>query len=285
MKHIDCQKYAQEILDEVKAVPNKKKLTIITVGNNPASQSYVKGKIKDCEYCGIPYDHIEIEDDAHGQGNLLYHINNANIDSDVGGIIVQLPLPEGYNEELFTNMVYPEKDVDGFLVDSPFKPCTPEGIMHILRKEIGCLEGQRVLVIGRGKLVGKPLAEMLVDADCTVTIAHSKTKHLKYLLDEPWDVVIAATGIPNLVDLRRCRASMVIDAGIARNENGKLVGDCCNFAERLFFGMDVTPVPGGVGLLTRAILMKHMTQTKEDTDHGDFTEQQEGLEGQLRIQG
>ena len=284
MKHIDCQKYAQEILDEVRAVPNKKALAILTVGENPASQSYVKGKIKDCEYCGIPYHHIQIPNDEHAKANLAFHIANSNVDDDIGGIIVQLPLPEGFNEEWFTNMVYPEKDVDGFLADSPFKPCTPEGIMHILRKEIGCLEGQRVLVIGRGKLVGKPLAEMLVDADCTVTIAHSKTKHLKYLLDEPWDVVITATGIPNLVDLRRCRASLVIDAGIARDENGKLVGDCYNFAERLFFGMDVTPVPGGVGLLTRAMLMKHIIQTQEGTNHGNSTGDEESLEGQLRIQ-
>lgn len=273
MKYIDCKKYAQEILDEVRAVPNKKTLAILTVGENPASQSYVKGKIKDCEYCGIPYRHIQIPNDAHAKANLTYHIANSNMDDSVGGIIVQLPLPEGFNEEWFTNMVYPEKDVDGFLVDSPFRPCTPEGIMHILCKEVGCLEGQRVLVIGRGKLVGRPLAEMLVDADCTVTIAHSKTKYLKYLLEDPWDIVIAATGVPKLVDLCKCRALLVIDAGIARDENGKLVGDCYNFAERLFFGMDITPVPGGVGLLTRAMLMKHMIQTQEDTNHGNFTEQ------------
>ena len=258
MNYVDCKKYAQEILDEVKAIPDKKKLVIITVGDNPASQSYVKGKIKDCEYCDIPYSHIQITDDEHGKENLVYHIATSNADENVGGIIIQLPLPKGYDEERYTNMVKPEKDVDGFLVGSPFKPCTPEGIIHILHKQIGDLEGQRVLVIGRGKLVGRPLAEMLVNKDCTVTIAHSKTRNLKHLLENSWDAIISATGVPGLVDLCSCRAYLVIDAGVTKNKDGKLVGDCYKSSIVTPPYMNVTPVPGGVGLLTRAMLMKHI---------------------------
>ena len=177
MQYIDCKKYANEILEQVKNTPNKKKLVILTVGDDPASASYVKGKIKDCEYCGIPYEHIKCFDD-----NLAWHIHAANNDENVGGIIVQLPLPKGMDEKFYTDLVLVTKDVDGFKHNSPFKPCTPEGIMYILEKELGDLTGLNALVIGRGKLVGEPIAKMLLDANCTVTMAHSKTKDLDYIL-------------------------------------------------------------------------------------------------------
>ena len=174
MKHIDCAAYAKEILDQVKAIPNKKELWILTMGNNPASESYVKGKIKDCECCGIPYSHIK----CNTERSLDNHIIIANQLPYVGGVIVQLPLPEGIDEDLYTNLIDSFKDVDGFKDDSVFSPCTPEGIMYVLKKELGDLTGKKALVIGRGKLVGTPIAAMLVAADCTVTIAHSRTKNL-----------------------------------------------------------------------------------------------------------
>lgn len=252
MIYIDCKKYAQEILDAVKAITNKKKLVILTVGNDPASQSYVKGKIKDCEYCGIPYQYINCKKD-----DLAWNIHCANNDSNVGGIIVQLPLPEGMDEKFYTDMVTRSKDVDGFRENSPFKPCTPEGIMYLLRKEVGDLTGKRALVIGRGKLVGEPIAKMLLDANCTVTVAHSKTADLHWELQNA-EIIISAVGRPNTVNLAWCwNAEAVIDVGVNRDANGKLCGDCYNFDDEMLYPK-VTPVPGGIGLMTRAMLMAHV---------------------------
>ena len=254
MQYINCQKYAKEILDEVKAIPNKKKLIIFTAGDNPASASYVKGKIKDCEYCGVPYEHIKVQT----QDELATLIKRKCMISTTGGIIIQLPLPDGWDEEYFTNLVPPILDVDGFVKGSHFKPCTPEGIIYLLKKELGDLTGKTALIIGRGKLVGEPNAKMLVDANCTVTIAHSKTKDLHGLLGLHHDIVITAVGKPNLINLKWCSANIIIDVGVNRDENGKLCGDCYNFDADDDSDMKVTPVPGGVGLLTRAMLMKHM---------------------------
>ena len=259
MQYIDCKKYANEILEQVKNTNDKKKLVILTVGEDPASQSYVKGKIKDCEYCGIPYEHIKIEDSQYSHNELLVYIENSNCDDSVGGIIVQLPLPKWMDEQYYTNAVRVDKDVDGFKDNSPFKPCTPEGIMYILEKELGDLTGLNALVIGRGKLVGEPISKMLLDANCTVTIAHSKTKNLDYILPN-YDIIISAAGKPNLVNLEMCNAKVVIDVGVNRDENGKLCGDCYNFRTDYCYGTKVTPVPGGIGLMTRAMLMKHVAK-------------------------
>lgn len=251
MQLINCKQYAQEILDEVKNIPNKKSLWIITMGNNPASESYIKGKIKDCEYCGIPCVPIKVEDEH----TIIDYIHAGNAGYDVAGIIVQLPLPDGVDETPYIMAVTPSKDVDGFTHGSPFKPCTPEGIMYVLNKETN-LVGKRVLVIGRGNLVGRPLIPMLLDADCTVTIAHSKTTNLDALLKEN-DIIISAVGKPKLIDLTKCKAEIVIDVGVNRDENGKLCGDCYNFVDT-GSGMRVTSVPCGIGLMTRAMLMRHV---------------------------
>jgi methylenetetrahydrofolate dehydrogenase (NADP+)/methenyltetrahydrofolate cyclohydrolase len=253
MKHIDCRKYARELLDEVKAVPNKKKLVIFTAGNDPASASYVKGKIKDCEYCGVPYEHITVQT----PDELATLIKRKCMAANTGGIIIQLPLPDGWDEEYFTNLVPPCLDVDGFVKGSHFKPCTPEGIMYLLKKELGDLTGMTALVVGRGKLVGEPIVKMLLEEDCTVTIAHSKTKNLYKLLNTA-DIIISAVGKPNLIDLEFCwSAEVVIDVGVNRDANGKLCGDCFGFDPDSYC-LKVTPVPGGIGLMTRAMLMKHM---------------------------
>ena len=254
MQYINCQKYAQEILDEVKAIPDKKKLIIFTAGDNPASASYVKGKIKDCEYCGVPYEHIKVQT----QDELATLIKRKCMTPTTGGIIIQLPLPDGWNEEYFTNLVPPILDVDGFVKGSHFKPCTPEGIIYLLKKELGDLTGKTVLVVGRGKLVGEPIAKMLVDANCTVTIAHSKTVELDKLLSLHHDIVISAVGKEGFIDLTKTNADIMVDVGVNRNKEGKLCGDCFNFEEGKENKVKVTPVPGGVGLLTRAMLMKHM---------------------------
>ena len=259
MIKIDCQKYADEIIEQVKRIPNKKNLAIITAGDDPASAAYMRGKVKDCGRSGIGCYVIR----ANDPDDLMNLIHTANIADDVGGIIVQLPLPEGFNEQEAVDAVLTEKDVDGFKQNSPFLPCTPEGILHVLDKEVGNLTGKTVLLIGKGKLVGRPLIKLLLERGCTLTIAHSKTKHLDRLLKNHHDIVISAVGKAKLVDLRNTNASVVIDAGINRDENGKLCGDCYNFDPDDMGWMKVTTVPNGIGLMTRAMLMKHMGEVNQ----------------------
>ena len=255
MIKIDCKKYADEILDEVAKIPNKtKSLVILTAGDDPASAAYMKGKMKDCERCGIPVKQTRVKD----QGELLRNILHCSADDSVGGIIVQLPLPEGFDAEEAIQHIAREKDVDGFRKDSPFLPCTPEGILYILEKEVGDLAGKTVLLIGKGKLVGRPLIDSLLDKGCTLTVAHSRTANLEDETDSPHDVIITAVGKPGLVDLRDAFAPVVIDAGINRDADGKLCGDCFGFNNWCKY----TPVPGGVGLMTRAMLLKHMGEVQ-----------------------
>jgi len=265
MKYIDCAKYAQEILDEVKAVPNKGKLVIITVGDDSASKVYVKGKIKDCEHCGIPVEHIQIEDSPFVKTRLKMTILKNNADPAVAGIILQLPLPQrlqSYAVE-FCKLIDPLKDVDGLGSDKYFKPCTPKGIVHLMKKELGDLTGKNVLIIGRSNLVGKPLAKMLIDEDCTVTLAHSKTENIYGYMCRV-DIVVSAVGKAEMFDLGYCwDAELVVDVGINRDEDGHLCGDFFGFDEFDSIFMKVTPVPKGVGLLTRAMLMKNVAEASE----------------------
>ena len=245
MIKVDCKKYADEILDRVSKIEDKGGLVIVTAGNDPASQIYMKGKLKDAERCGINASKIVVA----GARGILNAIQYGNTDPTISGIIVQLPLPADYDEKWATNLVFHEKDVDGFTPGSPFKPCTPEGIMYVLRKELGDLTGKTALVIGRGKLVGEPLAKMLLDADCTVTVAHSKTRNLHNMLNR-FDIIISAVGKPNLIDLKKCEAEIVIDAG----------GDCYNFNPDYRPYMKVAITPNGIGLMTRAVLMAHVAR-------------------------
>ena len=262
MKYIDCKKYAQEVLDEVKAVPSKGKLVIITVGDDPASQVYVKGKIKDCEYCGIPVEHVKIEYNPSTHINLINTILHNNGDATVAGIILQLPLPESLrdHEHYYCDLITPDKDVDGLNPNSHFQPCTPKGIMYVLKKEIGDLAGKDALIIGRSHLVGKPLAKMLIDADCTVTLAHSKTRGITHHLNYA-DIVVSAVGKARAFDLVDCfNAEIAIDVGINRDADGFLCGDFGCFESDEDFTLKVTPVPGGVGLMTRAMLMQNVAE-------------------------
>ena len=259
---IDCKKYADEIIEQVKQIPNKKALVILTAGDDPASAAYMRGKMKDCERCGIPCMQMHVE----SQSELLARISLANMADNVGGIIVQLPLPEGFDEQEAVNAVATSKDVDGFKHGSPFLPCTPEGILYILEREVGDLSGKTVLLIGKGKLVGRPLIDLLLDRGCTLSIAHSKTDKGD-LIDLMWeyhDIVITAVGKPRLVNLGCTRTKVVIDAGISRDENGKLCGDCYRFDEYCCGWLKVTTVPNGVGLMTRAMLMKHMGKVNKN---------------------
>lgn len=257
---IDCESLANEILDKVRAVPNKKKLVIITVGNDPASASYVKGKKKDCDRCGIEYIHEVFDEDATPTdvANMIAKYNDMD---SVGGIILQLPTPfDKAIEDGLTYCISSEKDVDGFRFGSPFKPCTPEGIIHILKKEYGNLEGANVLLIGRGKLVGKPLIDLLMDENCTLTIAHSKSKNILQLLFGNYDIIITAINSVHSIDMFYCHSKIVVDAGIGYHD-GHLCGNCYNYSYDSIY--KITPVPKGVGLLTRAMLMAHIAKASD----------------------
>lgn len=263
MIKIDCQKYADGIINQIKyQVSNsvkRKELVIFTAGDDPASAAYMNGKINDCKKCGIPVQQIRV----NSQEELMTRIKTANWSNSVGGIIVQLPLPEGFDEQAAVNAVQIDKDVDGFKQGSSFLPCTPEGILYILDQELHRdLSGKTVLLIGKGKLVGRPLIDLLLGRGCTLTVAHSRTKDLDAELWKHHNIVITAVGKPKLVDLNYINADVVIDAGISRDEDGKLYGDCYNFDDT-GYGMKVTTVPNGVGLMTRAMLMKHMGEVNK----------------------
>ncbi len=248
---IDCKKYASEILD---GITGHGHLAVISVGNDPASLSYIKGKKKDCERVGFGFTHYPFPQEVNKE-SVLYTIDLLNSNDDITGIIVQLPLPEHLNADEICRRVTPEKDVDGFLPNSPYKPCTPEGIVHIMKKEMGSLRGRHAVIIGRGKLVGKPLQQMLLDEDMTLSICHSKScKGDIYGLTGNADAVIVAVGKPKVIGFGFLKDDcIVIDCGVNRDENGKLCGDVAYaYTDR------ITPVPGGVGLLTRAMLMKHV---------------------------
>ena len=268
MERYDVTPIVERILsrakDKISEIPSdkRKSLFIISVGNDPASAAYMRGKVADCKMCDIPVCVEHIDDNAEAPYKLHRAIMDANEDDSVGGIILQLPLPEWikekFTEEFFTNQINPLKDVDGFESDSPFSPCTPEGIIEVMREELWRLRSLDVLLVGKGKLVGKPLIGMLLDEGCTPTICHSRTKGIKEKLAQYHDTVIFATGEGNLFDLHDVNAGLVIDATIVKGKDGKLHGDCYGFDPEYSNGMKVTPVPGGVGLMTRAMLIKHM---------------------------
>ena len=249
---IDCKKYADEILDSVKGYGH---LAVISIGDDPASQSYIRGKRKDCERVGFGFSHYAFKD-GDPEEEIASRIVMLSCDTNVTGIILQLPVPNGYDAERLAGLIIKSKDVDGLSKNSPFLPCTPEGIVYLLKKELGDLTGKHAVIIGRGKLVGKPLAKMLLDEDMTVTVCHSKT-HIDTIdrLSTHADAIIVAAGCPKKFrfdELWDDRV-VVVDCGIHRLENGSLCGDV-RYADTL----KLTPVPGGVGLLTRAMLIKHV---------------------------
>lgn len=238
------------------------KLTVILVGNNPASAVYVNGKAKDCAQCGILSDIIAMDEDTT-QSELLNKINELNNDAQVNGILVQLPLPKHINEAAIIEAISPIKDVDGFtpvnagrmlIGEDCYLPCTPAGCMELLHHTGVDIAGKDAIVIGRSNIVGKPAAILLTQANATVTLAHSRTHNLKAKCLEA-DIIIAAVGKAGFVTGDMVKdGAIVIDVGINRGEDGKLCGDV-NYAQAEAKASFITPVPGGVGLMTRAMLM------------------------------
>jgi methylenetetrahydrofolate dehydrogenase (NADP+)/methenyltetrahydrofolate cyclohydrolase len=230
------------------------------VEGDKASDAYTRGKKKDCEEIGLGCKHILLPNDCH-YSDIHHHIIQGNFDTNCIGIILQLPLPAHLKRFTYPliRKINPNKDVDGFLPDSTFSPCTPAGIIEILKSVKPDIAGLHCVVVGRGPTVGYPVFEMLNKLNATVTLCNSYTDP-DVLQRECWyaDVVITAAGVPNLITKDHVLpGTIVIDAGINRDADGKLCGDC---SKDLYDYVDkITPVPGGVGLMTRAMLMKNCT--------------------------
>lgn len=240
------------------------KLIIIQVGNNDASNIYIRNKIKACSEVGIVGVHVKL-DEAITQEALLAEIKKYNEDDSVDGIIVQLPLPHQLDETLVINAVRNDKDVDGFSIinkgkmftsNALFTPATPTGIMSLLDYYHIEIAGKRAVVVGRSNIVGKPMAIMLLNKNATVTIAHSKTVDLPSVCKEA-DILVCAVGRAKMFDSTYIKdGAVVVDVGMNRDENNKLCGDV-DFEDVVNKVSYITPVPGGVGPLTIATLLEN----------------------------
>lgn len=232
-------------------------LVIVQVGDVEASNRYVRNKLKDCDAVGITGTLKKFPEDIT-QRQLEIEIKNIVDTQCPHGIIVQLPLPKHINVAAITDLIPADMDVDGFRNDSWFKPCTPLGIMKYLEFCHFEPKGKHAVVVGRSEIVGKPMAKLLLDADATVTMCHSKTENLyKYLADA--DLIISAVGHPGVVNAAVLpKSTIIVDVGI-NFVDGKLIGDVWNPLE----SENVTPVPGGVGLLTRCALLENVVESME----------------------
>lgn len=239
-------------------------IAVIIVGDNPASRSYVRGKLKAAEFTGFESRLAELPEDV-GEAELLHMIDGLNKDAGVDGILVQLPLPGHIDEDKVLDAILPEKDVDGFhpvnvanlwLGRPCTVPCTPKGIIKLIESTGVEIAGKKAVVAGRSNIVGKPVAKLLLDRNATVTIAHSRTPDLAALTSEA-DILVAAVGRPGIITGEMIKpGSVVIDVGINRTADGKLTGDV-DFASASEVAGFITPVPGGVGPMTIAMLMEN----------------------------
>ena len=271
-KIIDGKKISGEIKEELKEKVSKLKvkpsLVVISVGDNEASKVYVNQKMKCANYIGIDYQHMHF--DSITDDKLICEIDKLNKNDKINGIIVQLPLPKGMDETRIVNSIDVAKDVDGLTFlnaglllnnKTSLVSCTPKGIMELLRRENIRLEGANVVVVGRSILVGKPMMNLLINANATVTLCHSKTKDIGKITRKA-DILIVAIGKKHFItkDMVK-RGSVVIDVGINR-EDGKLFGDV-NYDDVYPKVSKITPVPGGVGPMTVVMLMKNVLDAYE----------------------
>ncbi|WP_086606345.1 bifunctional methylenetetrahydrofolate dehydrogenase/methenyltetrahydrofolate cyclohydrolase FolD [Erythrobacter donghaensis] len=256
--------------DFVRATGRRPGLAVVLVGEDPASQVYVGAKARACEEAGLASFEHRLPAET-SEAELLVLVERLNRDPEVDGILVQMPLPNGLDEQAVIAAISPDKDVDGFHVinagrlsvgQTGFVPCTPLGCLMLLKDRHGDLSGLEAVVIGRSNIVGKPMAQLLIDANATVTIAHSRTKNLPEVVRRA-DIVVAAVGRPEMVrgDWIKPGAT-VIDVGINRlppteeKPKGRLVGDVA-YAEAREVAGAITPVPGGVGPMTIAVLLRN----------------------------
>ena len=271
MMIIDGKKEAELLREEIKKEILKIKksknkvpgLTVILIGNYTPSQIYVKNKEKNSKEVGMNSDVIKYSDDV-SEKEILNKIKELNNDQNVSGILVQLPLPKQIDKEKIINSIHPSKDVDGFNpvnvgnLSSGYQglvPCTPMGCLMLIKKVEKNLSGKHAVIIGRSNLNGKPMAQLLLKENCTVTIVHSKTKNLQQECLKA-DILVAAVGVPNLVKKDWVKKdAIVIDVGINKL-NDKIVGDV-EFDQVKDIAKAITPVPGGVGPMTIACLLKN----------------------------
>ena len=269
---LDGKQLSQELKDEmrqeVEALAQKYGrrpcLMVVIVGNNPASQSYVRGKIKATEYVGFDGSLVSLPEDVT-EDALIAEIERLNQDEQVDGILVQLPLPKHISEDRVIAAISPEKDVDGFHATNVARlwlnqpcivPCTPKGVIVMLDRAGIEISGKNAVVVGRSNIVGKPVAKLLLDRNATVTIAHSRTKNLKEVCRQA-DILVAAVGRPQMLTADYIKpGAAVIDVGINRLEDGRLVGDVDFEGAKEIAGV-ITPVPGGVGPMTITMLMRN----------------------------
>ena len=272
MIKIDGNAFSQTVIEKIMEEHSQLKekygkpagLAVVIVGNNPASQVYVKNKIRACEDVGFYSENIELDENI-SEKELLQEINKLNKNDRINGILVQLPLPAHINELKIIDSISPEKDVDGFHVsnigkmvigdETGFLSCTPYGIMQLLEEYKIEIEGKDAVIIGRSNIVGKPMALMLIQKGATVQVCNSNTKDLRKKLNEA-DIIIVAAGVPKLLKKEDVKeGTVVIDVGINRVD-GKICGDVDyeEVAEKTSY---ITPVPGGVGPMTIASLIKN----------------------------
>ena len=260
-----------EAAEKVKALKSRginPCLAVILVGENPASQVYVRGKINDCAQCGIESRSINLPADTT-QDALLAEVKKLADDSAVHGILVQLPLPKHIDEEKVLDSISPLKDVDGFhpqnvgalCIGKPgFVSCTPAGVIQLLKRSGIEIAGKECVVVGRSNIVGKPMALLLLRENGTVTVAHSRTKDLKEVTKRA-DILVVAVGKPKMITAEYVKeGAVVIDVGIHRNEENKLCGDV-DFDSVEPVCSAITPVPGGVGPMTIAMLMNNCLES------------------------
>lgn len=272
---IDGKAISLAIKDEVKAqIPEleakygrKPCLCVIIVGENPASQVYVRNKVKAAEYVGMKSLLLRLPEETP-EAELLATIARLNADDEVDGILVQLPLPKHISEDKVIDAIAKEKDVDGFHVlnvgslwigDKCIVPCTPKGCIHLIKSTGIDIKGKLAVVVGRSNIVGKPVAKLLLDENATVVIAHSRTADLKAITSQA-DILVVAVGKENVITADMVKpGAVVIDVGMNRNAEGKLCGDV-DFAGVSEVAGWITPVPGGVGPMTIAMLMKNTVE-------------------------
>ncbi|MBR6102725.1 MAG: bifunctional methylenetetrahydrofolate dehydrogenase/methenyltetrahydrofolate cyclohydrolase FolD [Ruminococcus sp.] len=270
-KIIDGKAVSAQVKERIKAETAKLKeqgievgLAVVIVGEDPASKVYVRNKKKACEEVGFTsYEYALPEETTEEE--LLELVNKLNADDKVNGILVQLPLPKHLDDKVIINNILPEKDVDAFhpvnvgkimIGDYSFLPCTPAGVMELIASTGTEIQGKECVVIGRSNIVGKPQAMLLLHQSGTVTICHSKTKNLKEVASRA-DILVSAIGKPKIINSEYIKeGAVVIDVGMNRDENGKLCGDI-DFEECKDKAGYITPVPGGVGPMTIAMLMQN----------------------------
>lgn len=274
---IDGKKISTDIKDELKAKVNKIKedgteitLVVIQIGDDPASTVYVRNKKRACEYIGINSRSYELPGDT-SEEELLELINKLNNDSSVNGILVQLPVPDYIDPLNVINAISPEKDVDGFSPHSigalnlgvdGFLSCTPAGIIELLNRNNIQIDGSHCVVVGRSNIVGKPMASLMLNNNATVTVTHSHTKNLKEICKQA-DILIVGVGKKEFITSEYVKdGAVVIDVGIHRDSNNKLCGDVL-FDDVAPHCSAITPVPGGVGPMTIAMLMNNCVKSVE----------------------